>query len=355
MKLKRYKSKYQLFGRQPGYVQESPDNASPCPIELVTFTPTDCRGVPNTSLDQAFTALTDKGVNWIIGRGIPSSSELATLGNRTDLHRLELEAIQNCGGMRPGIISDAGHLSIVVRFPLKESGNTDFKMVSLFIVCKGNTVITFQTENDDLTAPLLERIKSSCGKIRQKSSDYLVYALLDLVTDYYFLFLESITEGIEQLEKRILENPGQELLVELQSFKLIGSSLRKNVWPFREMIRTLNSVDYDFMLADTEKYFQELERHLLSIIDNAESCREQISDLLELYLSNISNRMNEVMKTLTLIATIFIPLTFIAGIYGMNFEYMPELKWHNGYFMAIGLMTFIAMIMAVYFKRKKWL
>ncbi len=355
MKLKRYKAKYQLFGKQPGFLQESPAETSPCPIELVIYSQSDCRGSKNTSLDQALTALSPAGVNWIIGRGIPSSADLNILNNRTGLHRLELEAIQNCAAMRPGIISDTGHLSMVVRFPLKEQDSTDFKMVSMFIVCHKNTVITFQTGNDNLTAPLLERIVSSCGKIRQKSSDYLVYALLDLVTDYYFIFLENITESIEQLEKRILEDPGQELLVELQGYKQIGSSLRKNVWPFRELVRTLNTVDYDFMVADTEKYFQELERHLLSIIDNAESCREQIADLLELYLSNLSNRMNEVMKILTLIATIFIPLTFIAGIYGMNFENMPELKWHNGYYLAIGLMTLIAIIMAVFFKRKKWL
>lgn len=186
-------------------------------------------------------------------------------------------------------------------------------------------------------------------------SDYLAYALMDAVVDSYFLVVEHIGDKIEELEEKVLSDPNPAILQELHRLKRGLLDIRKSVWPLREEIGSLIKSESTIIRAETKVYLRDLYDHVVQIIDMVETFRDILSGMHDLYLSNISIRMNDIMKTLTIIATIFIPLTFIAGIYGMNFEYMPELKWKWGYFFVWGVMITIAIGMVIYFRKKKWL
>jgi magnesium transporter len=352
MKLKSTRNKYKLFGKRPGYLRETGEYSSS--LSFISYNQETCDIQHNLTLKKAFSLLAPTKVNWLIYHGLPSGAELEQLGEKFGIHSLILEDIQNCGSLRPGII-DEKMLGITIKFPLFDQNGQEYTMIPIFILCKDNNIILFQTEKENLITPIIERLRSANSKIRQKTSDYLVYCLLDLVIDYYFIFLEKVGDGLEHLEEKILSTPQHDLLIELQNFKRISYSMRKNVWPIRDLVQSLRQAEYQFIKQENEKYYLDLYSHTLVIFDNSESYREMISGLLEIYLSSVSNKMNEVMKILTLIATIFIPLTFIAGIYGMNFEYMPELKWRMGYHFTLGVMTLIALTMLLMFKRKKWL
>jgi len=185
--------------------------------------------------------------------------------------------------------------------------------------------------------------------------DYLAYALIDAVVDDYFIVLEKMGERIEDLEDELVANPKKETLHKIHALKREMIFLRKSVWPLREVISRQERAESPLIRKTTGIFLRDVYDHAIQVIDNIETFREMLSGMLETYLSSISNRMNEVMKVLTIIATIFIPLTFIAGVYGMNFRFMPELEWRWGYFLILGVMVAIGIAMAIYFKRKKWL
>jgi magnesium transporter len=233
--------------------------------------------------------------------------------------------------------------------------NKSIETEQISLIIGQNYVLSFQEKEDDIFNPLRERIRKGKGRIRNMGSDYLAYAMLDITVDNYFLVLEGIGEHMEILEERLLQNPDKEILKEIYVFKRENLLLRKAVWPLRELISQLERSDISLIKKKTRPFLRDLYDHTIQVIDTVETNRDMTAGLLELYLSTMSNKTNEVMKVLTIIATIFIPLTFIAGVYGMNFDHMPELHWPWAYFAIMGIMGLIALGMLWYFRRIKWL
>jgi len=248
-----------------------------------------------------------------------------------------------------------GHLFFVLKMLQYESAVKEIKAEQVSFILLENGLITFQEREGDVFEPVRERLRKNKGRLRRSGADYLLYALIDAVVDNYFLVLDALGMDIEELEDTLLVNPGTESLQTLHKLKQELIFIRKSVWPLREMLNSTIKLDSKLVKKSTLVYLRDIYDHTIQTIEIIESYRDLAAGLQDLYLSGVSNRMNEVMKVLTIIATIFIPLTFIAGIYGMNFEFMPELKWEYGYFFILGVMVVLAIGMLVYFKRKKWL
>jgi len=234
-----------------------------------------------------------------------------------------------------------------------ESNSIQSEQVSL--VLGQNFVISFQEAAGDVFEQIRDRIRNAKGRIRKMSADYLAYALIDAIVDNYFLILEKMGEQIESMEEELIAKPSDKTVRMIHSLKRELIFLRKSVWPLRELISNLEKTESSLITNSTEPYLRDVYDHTIQVIDTVEGFRDMVSGMLDIYLSSISNRMNAVMKVLTIIATIFIPLTFIAGIYGMNFKYMPELGWKWAYPAVWLIMAIVAIVMLIYFKRKKWL
>lgn len=295
-----------------------------------------------------------KGVNWITISGSHDPGTVEAIGKEFGLHPLVMEDILDTFH-RPKQEEVGNYIFLVLKMLSYNQETKDIHSEQVSIILGPHYVITFQEQEREIFEPVRQRIRKSHGRLRQMSADYLFYRLLDTIVDNYFLVLEGIGEEIETLEELLLENPTREHLPMIHKLKRDMISLRKVVWPLREVINGL--IDNESPLIDekTDPFLRDVYDHILQLIDTADLYREMISVLQELYLSGISNKMNEVMKVLTIIATIFIPLTFIVGIYGMNFEVMPELKWKYGYYFVWGVMVLVAGFLYFFFKRKKWL
>ncbi len=275
------------------------------------------------------------------------------LGTHFGLHPLIQEDIMN-STQRPKLEDMGETLYIVARMLEFDDVSNEVATDQLSLVVGRNFIISFQERPGDEFGPVRERIRRGKGRIRKAGPDYLAYALLDAVVDHYFVILERLGERVELLEDELVSDPKKETLHEIHILKREMIFLRKSVWPLREVVAGLERSDSGLMQESTNVFLRDLYDHTIQVIDNVETFRDMLSGMLETYLSSISNRMNEVMKVLTIISTIFIPLTFIAGVYGMNFQHMPELKWRLGYFLILGVMIVIGLIMAAFFKRKKW-
>ena len=270
------------------------------------------------------------------------------------IHHLFLEDILNTA-QRPKMEDLEDGLFIVMKaFTLSGEDETTAAEQISFILGK-NYVISLQEGNADIFEPVRSRLRSAHGRIRSLGPDYLLYALMDTVVDHYFSVLEVLGERIEVLEDELLTDHAQETLPRVHRLRRELLFLKKMVWPLREVINAMLRSETGLIRQTTQFYIRDLYDHIIQVVDTLENYRELASGLLEIYLSSVSNRMNEVMKVLTIIATIFIPVTFIAGVYGMNFEFMPELKWRWGYAMVWGVMIAMIVAMLGYFRKKKWL
>jgi magnesium transporter len=215
--------------------------------------------------------------------------------------------------------------------------------------------MTFQEVEGDVFNAVRERIRKPKTRIRKAGCDYLAYALIDAIVDHYFVILEALGDKIEDLETQILDDPTRDTLGVIHEMKREMIYLRKQIWPIREMINGLVKAESSLVGKSTDLFFRDVYDHTIQVMDTIESYRDILTGMLDIYLSTMSNRMNEVMKVLTIIATTFIPITFIAGIYGMNFKFMPELEWRWGYVMVWGVIAAIVALMVGYFKKKEWL
>jgi len=323
-------------------------------IDLIRFNET---LFEEKEMDDPFEYLSEKdfkGVSWINVSGIHDVQTIEKIGINFDLHPLIMEDILNTSH-RPKQ-EDLGHyLFIVLKMLYYDNTEQEVKSEHVSFILGANFVVTFQEQEGDVFNPIRERLKNTRGKIRKKGADYLLYALMDAVVDNYFLVLEALGEEIEGLEDRLLEKPEPKILHIVHKLKREMIFLRRAVWPLRELINGLLKSESKLIEENTNIFLRDVYDHTIQVIETADTYRDMVSGLQDLYLSSVSNKMNEVMKVLTIIATIFIPLTFIAGIYGMNFEFMPELKWKMGYFFIWGVMAVLVTVMVVYFKRKKWL
>ncbi len=306
------------------------------------------------SVEECFAYVETPSVTWINVDGIHDAALVEKLCTRYGLHPLAVEDILSVG-QRPKM-EDFGELAFFVANMLtydETRAETQSEQVS--IVLGRNFVLSFQERPGDVFDPLRERLRKSKGRVRKAGADYLAYSLLDAIVDGYFSVLEGVGERIETLEEDLVREATSETLRAIHGLKRQAIMIRRSVWPLREVLSGLLKGGSVLVREETGVYIRDVYDHTIEIIETIESLRDLLSGMVDMYLSSVSNRMNAVMKVLTIIATIFIPLTFIAGIYGMNFEYMPELKWAPGYFVALGAMAAIILGMIAYFRRKRWL
>lgn len=293
-------------------------------------------------------------VTWINIEGLHDLKALEEIGKYFNLHSLLLEDILNTD-QRPKIDDYDTQLYLVLKSLEYDELEGSVVIDQISLILGENYVISFQEQPVDIFTPIRERIRGKKGKIRSYSADFLFYALVDVVVDHYFLILERLSDNIELVEEEVVITPEIETLRTIHRLKTNLIFLRKAVWPLREVIGRLERSGSPLISTEKERYIRDVYDHIIQILDTIETLRDIVSGMLDIYLSSISNKMNEVMKVLTIIATILIPMTVVSGIYGMNFQNMPELAWPLGYPMALMLMLTIAVIMVAYFWRKGWL
>lgn len=303
---------------------------------------------------QCFSEKDFKGVYWVNISGIHDIPIIESIGSVFNIHPLVQEDILNTFH-RPKFEESEEYLFLVLKMLVYDPGAKDIISEQVSFVLGSNFLVTFQEQEGDVFNPVRERLRKALGRIRKMGPDFLLYTLMDAVVDNYFLVLEAIGEELEIQEDQLLLNPTPGVLQNVHKLKREMIFLRKAVWPLRELINGIQKTGSKLIKNNTQIYLRDIYDHTIQVIDTVETYRDMVSGLQDLYLSSVSNKMNEVMKVLTIIATIFIPLTFIAGVYGMNFKFMPELKWKIGYFLIWGIMVVIALVMVLYFKRKKWL
>lgn len=293
-------------------------------------------------------------VTWINIDGIHQVEIIEKLGSHFGLHPLLLEDILNTE-QRPKMEDFGDYIFVVLKMLYYDGKRDEIEAEQVSLVLGSNFVISFQEREGDVFDPVRERIRQGKGRIRQAGADYLAYSLLDAIVDSCFLILETLGERIEDTEQQLATNPTRQTLHPIRKLKKEMIILRKSVWPLREVVSGLERCESVLIQESTDAYLRDVYDHTIQVMDTVESLRDMVSGMLDIYLSSISNRMNEIMKVLTIFAVLFIPLTFVAGIYGMNFRYMPELGWHWGYPMILIVMASIAAGMLGYFRRKKWL
>lgn len=306
-----------------------------------------------SKVDEAFGLETSTQVSWINVFGLSNEEEIEKLGRHYQINSLVLEDIVNTN-QRPKVDEYDEYIFTAMKM-LYLDENYDLVVEHLAIVLKENTVLLFQEVEIDVFDRVRDRIKNKFGRIRMRGADYLFFALIDAVIDQYFVVLESIHTKIELLEEEVYNHPRPEVSGKIQELKKEALRIRKAVSPVKEMVNRMLKSEHYLIKDDTKVFLRDAHDHSIQIFESIELYREMAMSLMEMYMTNMSHKMNEVMKVLTIIATIFIPLTFIAGIYGMNFKYMPELDHPNSYPILLGIMAIIFILMLFYFKRKDWL
>ncbi len=323
-------------------------------IDIMDFNPTELKELRTDNLDDFFLLKDTSDISWIDIKGVHNTQMISQIGEHFQIHPLVLEDIMNTR-QRPKIDFYDDYIFAVMKMISWNDKKKSIETEQISLIIGHHYVLSFQEKEDDIFDPLRERIRKGKGRIRSMGSDYLAYAMLDVTVDNYFLVLEGIGEYMELLEEKVLQKPDKEILKEIYVLKRENLMLRKAVWPLREVNAQLERTESTIVKKKTRPFLRDLYDHTIQVIDTVETNRDMTSGLLELYLSTLSNKTNEVMKVLTIIATIFIPLTFIVGIYGMNFDNMPELHWPWAYFAVLGIMAIIALGMLWYFRRRKWL
>jgi magnesium transporter len=353
--LKHGKKRLGKIGLPPGtpvYVGDRGDEE--VKITVLDYDESQIQEMEVKDVEECFPFKETSTVTWINMDGIHKVENIEKIGNHFGVHSLVQEDIVHTE-QRPKVEEFEDHIYIVLKMIAYDEENKRTLSEQVSLILGPNYVISFQERQGDIFDSIRERIRNFKGRIRKMGADYLAYTLLDTVVDHYFLVLEKFGERIIELEDELVSNPRPEDLQEIHRLKREMIYLRKSVWPLREVISNLEKTETSLIVQSTQIYLRDVYDHTIQIIDTVETYRDMLSGMHDTYLSSISNRMNEIMKVLTIIATIFIPLTFIAGIYGMNFDFMPELGWKWAYFALWGVILGIALIMIFYFRRKKWL
>ena len=345
------------IGKPPGtltYFGEKQDVVSK--ITYVEYNEEEFRKLEFTSIDGLKKYIAESSgskVRWIDLCGLNDVSLLGSIGELFNVHKLFLEDILN-SYQRPKIeISNDGIFAVIKQVNIDESSKIILDQLS--IILTNNTILTFHDEADITFDIIYDRIETGNAVFKKSAADYLFYVLTDFMVDRYFLTLEELNEQIEELQEKLLEDPEKEDLSKIQALKKDVQKARQSLFPLREAVNSLIRRDSAVITDETIVYLRDTYDHVIQLIEMLETTREAILTLMDIYLSSISNKMNEVMKVLTIIATIFIPLTFIAGVYGMNFEVMPELHWEYGYFVVWVIMLVVGIFLGLFFKKKKWL
>lgn len=355
------KNKHKNIGEPPGTLVYIGDKKNEeVTISIIDYDEQQYQEKIIKNIDECLDFKDKTTVTWINIDGIHNVEIIEKIGKCFNLHPLLLEDILNTN-QRPKIEDFEDYLSIVLKILYHDDKDNKIKSEQFSLVIGSNFVITFQENKSDIFNTFKDRIRNGKGRIRKMKTDYLGYAIIDTIVDNYFITLEKIGEKIEGVEEEIMNDPTPNTLRTIHNQKRDMILLRKSIWPLREIINNIQKSDSSLIQDSTDIYLRDLYDHTIQIIDTIESFRDILSGLVDLYLSVFSNKMNEIMKVLTIIATIFIPLTFIAGLYGMNFNpeespfNMPELNLYFGYPTALLSMIIVAFVMVIYFKRKNWL
>ncbi|SDF02062.1 magnesium/cobalt transporter CorA [Sporolituus thermophilus] len=344
-------------GLPPGTLIGGDDRSAQARLWMTAYDETGVNERELSAVGDLFPLQPEPAVTWLDVRGA-GAAVVEEIGCRFAIHPLVLEDILNTDH-RSKLEDYDQYLFIVLKTVVLSgagaaAGET-FGVGQVSIILGKGYVITFQESDDDSFRPVRERIKNGKGRIRKAGADYLAYALIDTVVDHYFVLLEELDERIEALEAALDREPGPKVLEDIHKLKNELLHLRRSLWPLREVIGAIDRGDSGLFQDSTLVYMRDVYDHTVQVLETIETYRDILSGMLDIYLSITNNRLSEIMKFLTLISTVFIPLTFIAGVYGMNFEYMPELKWRWGYPAVLGLMALVGGWLVVYFRRKKWL
>jgi len=293
-------------------------------------------------------------VSWINVDGIHDTDLIKTVGDHFGIHPLVQEDIAHAD-QRPKLEEYDDYLFLVIKMIRHDAATQTLRIENVSLLVGTNYVISFLEDPGDVFEPVRERIRGARGRIRRLGSDYMAYALIDIIVDHYFVVLEQFGETAEVIEDEVLEDASIETQEKINDLRRALISMRRAVWPVRELLGRLERLESPLVDAGTRPFLRDAYDHAVQVVDIVESLRDLVGGLTDLYMTSISNRMNEIMKVLTIIGTIFIPLTFIAGIYGMNFEYMPELSWQYGYFATWGVMILLGVLLLFYFRRREWI
>ena len=322
-------------------------------IDIIQYDTAVLKEMRDASPEQCRDCCKAPGVTWINVSGIHNIGLIEAMGKHFDLHPLTLEDIVNTA-QRPKVEEFPNYVYAVMKMITFDEGANRLETEHVSLILGDNYVISFLEDEGDVFDPVRERIRNAGGRIRSLKADFLAYALMDAAVDNYFLALERIGDRIEDMDDRILGHPQPGDIREVHRLKQEILSFRKAVWPLREEVGTLEKSEADLIRKETRVFLRDLYDHIIQVIDMVETFRDILGGIHDTYLSSVSNRMNEIMKVLTIISTIFIPMTFIAGVYGMNFKHMPELKWPFGYYLIWGVMITVALSLVSFFKRRKW-
>ena len=305
------------------------------------------------SVDEVARLRSPGSICWVNVYGLHEVQVLERLGALFQLHPLVLEDILNTD-QRPKTEDYNDYLYVVLKMLSFNDERGEIEEEQMSVVLGRGFVLSFQEKEGDIFGPIRDRLRNDKGRIRSQGADYLGYALTDAIVDSYFTVLERLGERIDILEEQLVENPTPASLRELHTMKREMIQLRRSVWPLREVISGLEKGSSNLIQPSTRLFLRDVYDHTIQVIDQVETFRDILSGMLDIYLSSSSIRLNEVMKVLTIISTIFIPLTFLAGVYGMNFKNLPELGWRYGYFMLWGVMLTVVGVMLLFFRRKHW-
>lgn len=337
----------------PVYVGERA--GQPIRMTLIDYNEAELKEQTLEKIEDCFDYKTTSTVTWINIDGIHDVEIVEKIGRQFNLHPLTMEDIVH-PGQRPKFEEYDTYLFIVVRMLQYSHENAAVTGEQVSFVVGDNFLITFQEAVGDVFEQIRQRLRMGKGRIRKMGSDYLAYSLVDAIVDHYFAILEEMGEKIETLEEQLLSDPEESILGTIHYMKREVMTLRKSVWPLRELLSSIQRTDSTMIKQGTRVYLRDVYDHTVQILDMIENFRDVVAGMLDIYLSSLSNRMNAAMKVLAIIATIFIPLSFIAGVFGMNFKHMPELQWGWAYPWGFwGIILASVLIMVYVFRRNKWL
>ena len=323
-------------------------------IESFDYNKEQCTEKTLNTVQESFEYKLTDSITWINLNGLNHVGEIEKLGEHYDLHPLVLEDIVNIS-QRPKIDEYDNYLFVVLKM-LYYDANEKIVSEQVSFVLGKNYELSFQESEGDVFNSVRNRIRHAKGRVRSMQADYLLYVLIDAVVDHYFSVIETLGDKIEDFETAIFSGEvDDDISQKIQNLKREILRVRRGIFPLREVINRIEKNENKLIHKKTITYYRDVYDHLIQVSENIDIYREMIWSLMDMYMTTISNKMNEVMKVLTIMASIFIPLTFIAGIYGMNFEYIPELQYKYSYFILWGVMIVLFIGMLIYFKRRKWL
>jgi magnesium transporter len=359
MKLKWKKKVYKTLNLPPGTMTyKGKKQSEVTTFEVINYNKDTLKKHDLNKITDVLSLKESNVISWININGLNNLSDIEQIGAHYDIHPLTLEDIVNTLH-RPKIDEFENYLFVVFKMIYFSNNDDDSALIyeHISMVVGKNYVLTFQEADGDVFNELRDRMANEKGRIRNNGSDYLMFAILDAIVDNYLTVIEAFGDKIEDLETRIFESDSNrsDTPSHIQELKREILKLRRSIFPIKEVVNRLEKIDCDIIDPKTHSFLRDLYDHIVQVSESIDLCREMVWNLMDMHMSIMSNKMNEVMKVLTIIATIFIPLTFIAGIYGMNFDNIPELHYKYGYHILWGVMITLFILMLIYFRRKKWL